>query len=105
MWQERRLSMSGERLPFTADNTAQKQQIGRPFEAGQSGNLAGRPKGSRNKLSEAFLQALAPDFIETVRTERLTTISRSYHLIAACNAARSRMAARTAGLVKAFFAA
>ena len=69
--------MSGERLLFTADNTAQKQQIGRRFEAGQNGNLAGRPKGSRNKLSEVFLQALAEDFdangkevIERVRTER-----------------------------------
>jgi hypothetical protein len=28
----------------------------RPFEPGVSGNPAGRPKGSRNKLSEAFLQ-------------------------------------------------
>jgi hypothetical protein len=60
-----------------ADNTGQKQQIGRPFEPGESGNPAGRPKGSRNKLSEAFLQALADDFdangkavIEKVRNER-----------------------------------
>src|SRR5687768_10584373 len=60
-----------------ADNTAPKQQIGRPFEPGESGNPAGRPKGSRNKLSEAFLQALAEDFdangkevIERVRSER-----------------------------------
>jgi hypothetical protein len=37
----------------TAENTAQKQQIGRPFEPGQSGNPAGRPKGSRNKATLA----------------------------------------------------
>jgi hypothetical protein len=48
-----------------------------PRQPGQSGNPAGRPKGSRNKLSEAFLQALADDFeangkevVEKVRTER-----------------------------------
>jgi Family of unknown function (DUF5681) len=48
-----------------------------PFEKGQSGNPNGRPKGSRNKLSEAFLQALSADFtaqgtavIEKVRAEK-----------------------------------
>ena len=34
------------------------------FKPGQSGNPAGRPKGSRNKLSEAFLKALSDDFTE-----------------------------------------
>jgi hypothetical protein len=64
-------------MSAAADNTGQKQQIGRPFEPGESGNPAGRPKGSRNRLSEAFLQALANDFevngrevIKKVRTER-----------------------------------
>ena len=44
---------------------------------GEVRNPAGRPKGSRNKLSDAFLQALADDFeahgkgvVEKVRTER-----------------------------------
>ena len=40
-------------LVSTAENTAQKQQIGRPFEPGQSGNPAGRPKGPRNRATLA----------------------------------------------------
>lgn len=32
------------------------------FKPGQSGNPAGRPKSSRNKLGEAFLEALHADF-------------------------------------------
>lgn len=32
------------------------------FKPGQSGNPAGRPKGSRSKLGEAFIQALYADF-------------------------------------------
>jgi hypothetical protein len=49
----------------------------KPFEPGQSGNPAGKPKGSRNKLGEAFIQALYEDFtehgtsvIEAVRAEK-----------------------------------
>lgn len=47
------------------------------FKAGQVANPAGRPKGSRNKLGEAFIQALYEDFtehgtsvIEAVRAEK-----------------------------------
>lgn len=34
------------------------------WKPGQSGNPSGRPKGSRNKLGEAFLEALHEDFQE-----------------------------------------
>ena len=35
-----------------------------PFEPGTSGNPRGRPKGSRNKLGEAFIDTLYADFLE-----------------------------------------
>jgi hypothetical protein len=57
------------------DTTDQKQDA--RFKPGQSGNPAGRPKGSRNKVSEKLLEALATDFddhgkevIEKVRADR-----------------------------------
>lgn len=59
-----------------ADDTVRK--VGKPFLSGDqwNGNANGRPKGSRNRLSENFIAALSDDFdkhgpsvIETVRTE------------------------------------
>jgi len=34
------------------------------FKPGQSGNPAGRPRGSKGKLIEEFLKALLEDFVE-----------------------------------------
>jgi hypothetical protein len=57
------------------DNTGEQQAP--RWQPGESGNPSGRPKGSRNRISEAALKALADDFdahgvavIEKVRTER-----------------------------------
>ena len=46
-----------------AETTAGMQR-GRPFQPGQSGNPLGRPKGSKHKLTEQFLDAIAMDFGE-----------------------------------------
>lgn len=43
-----------------ANNTAHLQPYN--FRPGVSGNPAGRPKGSKNKLAESFLGALSDDF-------------------------------------------
>ena len=64
-----------------ADAPASDNSVEQPkpwlFGPGNRANPAGRPKGSRNKLGEAFIAALHDDFrahgvqaIETVRTER-----------------------------------
>lgn len=67
----------GSKAAVPSDNTEEKQKAWL-FQAGQpSANPFGRPKGSRNKLGEQFVQALQADFqehgkkaIETVRAER-----------------------------------
>ena len=59
--------------------TTARKLPGRPFKRGAkwAGNAAGRPKGSKHKLSEEFLAALCEDFeqhgvatIRMVREER-----------------------------------
>ena len=62
-----------EHVPASAGT----KQAETKFQPGKSGNPAGRSKGSRNKLGEAFIAALHEDFrehgvsvIETVRIQR-----------------------------------
>lgn len=51
-----------------AERTAAKERAAHlaehAFKPGESGNPNGRPKGSRNKLGEAFVAALHDDFLE-----------------------------------------
>ena len=42
-----------------SDNTEKKQRNLIPYKPGQSGNPKGRPKGSRNKLTEDFFRDLS----------------------------------------------
>lgn len=45
-------------------NTTAKKVRGRPFAKGKSGNPAGRPAGSRNKVCNALLDAITADFLK-----------------------------------------
>jgi Family of unknown function (DUF5681) len=48
-----------------AESTPQKHRgLREPWKPGESGNPAGRPKGSRNKLSEEFVAEIYADWCE-----------------------------------------
>ena len=49
-----------------AEKAAQLQPRvhGRPFQKGQSGNPQGKPKGSRNKISELLVKSFRDDFAQ-----------------------------------------
>lgn len=51
-------------MHVVSDNTENKQSGLIPYKPGQSGNPAGRPKGARAKLGEAFLSAMQEDFAQ-----------------------------------------
>ncbi len=74
---------SGGELSETLIQQGDKQkpgQLPQNWKPGQSGNPAGRPKGTRNKLQTDFFKALADDFaangkvaIESVRKDDPST--------------------------------
>jgi hypothetical protein len=57
-------SQRGTKVSEAPEATRKKQTGAPPFKPGQSGNPNGRPKGSRNKLGEEFIQKLYADFQE-----------------------------------------
>jgi hypothetical protein len=57
-----------------SDPTDTKQRPAHLWKPGQSGNVLGRPRGSRNRLGEDFVRSLADDFerhgVEAIKAVR-----------------------------------
>lgn len=71
------MSDAGATTPKPTPKRGNPQNLKPAWQPGQSGNPKGRTKGARNKLGEAFLDALQADFaehgvaaIQKVRTDR-----------------------------------
>lgn len=66
--------MQGDTTPSKAPRKKRNTDHLMPaWKPGQSGNPAGRPKGSRNKLGEAFIEALLADFTKALSEGTLGT--------------------------------
>lgn len=50
------------KLAASTAKTVKPRGPGKPFVKGQSGNPKGRPVGSRQRLTEEFIEALSDDF-------------------------------------------
>jgi hypothetical protein len=63
-----------------------RPQLAAPWKPGQSGNPAGRPLGSRNKLSESVIQDIAADWAiggpETIARVRMTDPATYFRVVA-----------------------
>ena len=66
---------------MSGDDTPQKHGSGQKpaWEPGQSGNPAGRPKGARSKLGEAFIDAVDPLTLNT-QNMAIKTLDQHQHV-------------------------
>lgn len=74
---KRTRSKAQKEEPQAAAEAAPRQQLppalaANVWKPGQSGNPNGRQKGSRNKLSEAFLSAMLEDFNQAAETQGIS---------------------------------
>jgi hypothetical protein len=70
-----------------------------PWKPGQSGNPKGRPPGSRNKLGDAFVEALYKDFAEhgAKAIERCRETKPEVYLMVICKVMPKELNVKTDG--------